>query len=369
MTKQQKVILVVTNDLVTDQRIHKMALTLMQLGWQVELVGRIRKNSLPLSSRPYATYRLKLFFEKGKLFYFEFTIRLFLFLLFHKTQIITANDLDTLLPCCLIAWIKKNKLIYDTHEYFTEVPELINKPLEKKIWLFIEKILFYRLKRIITVNERIACEYQKKYHKPIIIIKNLPFYLPLAIDENIIKQKIDQKILLYQGSVNIGRGIELMLETLNLLQGFTLWIVGSGDILEKMKQLAAELKVEKQVVFWGTVPFENLPSLTPKAFIGFSLEEDLGLNYRYATPNKIYDYIQARTPVIVSNLPEMKKVVFTYRIGCVLEKRTPQSLASLILYLFQNRSLYSQLIEQTQKVAQELCWEKQVELVKKVYTQ
>jgi glycosyltransferase involved in cell wall biosynthesis len=362
--EKKKIILAVINDLLTDQRVHKMALTLAQCGWKVALVGRLKKDSTQLPPRPYPTYRLNLFFEKGKLFYLEFTVRLFFFLLFRKFDIVTANDLDTLLPCYLAAQIKRKELIYDTHEYFTEVPELVKKSFEKSIWLTLEKWLFPKVKKIITVNEKIASEYSRKYNKNITVIKNMPFLQKVTPD---ISQKIKKKILLYQGAVNLGRGVDLMLQTITLLPEFKLWIIGKGDIYEDMKELARQIGALNQVVFWGNLPFEQLPQYTQMAFLGFSLEENIGLNYRYATPNKIYDYIQSRTPVIVSDLPEMKRIVAVYKVGRVLTERTPKALASLILELYQAPSRYYQLIENTNVAAEILCWEKQENILKQLY--
>jgi glycosyltransferase involved in cell wall biosynthesis len=360
----KKIILAVINDLLTDQRVHKMALTLTQSGWDVTLVGRLKKDSTELPPRPYRTYRLSLFFEKGKLFYLEFTVRLFFFLLSQKSDIITANDLDTLLPCYLVSKIKRNELIYDTHEYFTEVPELVKKPFEKNIWLTLEKWLFPKVKKIITVNEKIASQYNEKYNKNITIIKNMPFSQKINTNVN---EKIKKKILLYQGAINLGRGVDLMLQTITLLPEFKLWIIGKGDIYEDMRKLAHEIGALNQVVFWGNLPFEQLPQYTQMAFLGFSLEENIGLNYRYATPNKVYDYIQNRTPIIVSDLPEMKHIVSTYKVGRVLMERTPKALASLILELYQTPNQYYELIENTNVAAEILCWEKQEHILKQLY--
>ena len=129
----QRVIVSVINDLSTDQRVHKVCCTLHKIGYKVILVGRKQRNSIPLTKRDYETKRMFLLFEKGILFYAEYQFRLFLFLLFNKSDILYSNDLDTLLPNYLISRIKKKILIYDTHELFCEVPELQNHPLKKRI--------------------------------------------------------------------------------------------------------------------------------------------------------------------------------------------------------------------------------------------
>ena len=124
----KKVIISVINDLATDQRVDRTA--------------RKLKNSLPLKEKSYKTKRMILLFNKGPFFYVEYNIRLFLFLLFHKSDLLVSNDLDTLLPNYLIHKIKKAKLVYDSHEYFTGVPELENKKIKKKFGKVSKNIYF-----------------------------------------------------------------------------------------------------------------------------------------------------------------------------------------------------------------------------------
>ena len=130
----KRVIVSVINDLSTDQRVHKVCTTLFKLGYDVTLVGRRQRKSLPLEKRDYKTKRMFLLFEKGPLFYLEFQRRLFRYLLFHKADVLVANDLDTLLPNYLISKLKGSNLVYDSHELFCEVPELQSNPTKKKLW-------------------------------------------------------------------------------------------------------------------------------------------------------------------------------------------------------------------------------------------
>src|SRR5258707_630762 len=120
----KRVIISVVSDLVTDQRVHRVATSLQQYGFPVTLVGRKMKHSLPVDQRSYKTVRFKRWKNKGPLFYMFYNIRLFFYLLFHKADVLVANDLDTLLPNFIVSKIKGTELFYDSHEYFTEVPEL-----------------------------------------------------------------------------------------------------------------------------------------------------------------------------------------------------------------------------------------------------
>src|SRR3989338_2252762 len=152
---KQKVILSVTNDLVTDQRVNRVCNSLLNLNYEVLLVGRQLKNSLPVN-RKYPTKRFNLLFNKGFLFYANYNVRLFWLLLFSKSTLLWSNDLDTLPANYLVSKLKGIKLVYDSHEYFTEVPELVNRPKIQKIWLSIEQWIFPKLKNVITVSNQIA---------------------------------------------------------------------------------------------------------------------------------------------------------------------------------------------------------------------
>src|SRR6056297_335769 len=146
-----RVIICVTNDLTTDQRVHKVAMSLQnKMQHDVLLVGRRFRSSKPVQ-RPYSTHRFSLLANRGSLFYAFFNIRLFIFLLFSKFDIVLSNDLDTLPACTLAKIIKKKKLIYDSHELFTEVPELINRPKVKSIWEWIEQKCIPKISTFYTV--------------------------------------------------------------------------------------------------------------------------------------------------------------------------------------------------------------------------
>ncbi len=346
---KQRVILTVSNDIATDQRLHKVCTSLEKAGFSPLLVGRKKKNSLALEKRSYATERLPMWFEEGKLFYLELNLRLFFYLLMHRADIITANDLDTLLPCFLVSRLKGSKLVYDSHEYYTEVPELAHRPFEKKLWTLLERWIFPQLERVSTVGNSIANAYSQKYGVPVVVVRNMPSKWELNKEVG-----LKEKILIYQGAVNMGRGIELMMETMALLPEFTLWIIGDGPLWKRLKE---EARTTPNVKFWGKLPFHELKPLTSQAMIGLSLEEDIGLNYRYALPNKIFDYVQSQVPIICSDLPEMRAIVEGYVIGEILKERTAHALAKVVTSMSQDEGRYLSYQANCRTAALELTWE------------
>ena len=147
---KRKILFTVTNDLSYDQRMIRIATTLAQNGFDVSLIGRIKKQSISLGNEPFQQKRLGVFFSKGKLFYLEYNLRLFFFLLKNRFDIVGSVDLDTLLPCFLVAKIKRKPIVFDAHEYFTEVPEVVNRPFTKGIWKLVGKLIIPRLKYAYT---------------------------------------------------------------------------------------------------------------------------------------------------------------------------------------------------------------------------
>lgn len=348
MQKQlKKVILAVTNDICTDQRVLKTCQTLVKNGYLPLVVGRMLPNSLAVKNVQHR--RFKMLFNKGFLFYAEYNIRLFFFLLFSTADIITANDLDSLPACFVASRLKRCKLIYDSHELFTELPELQNRKSVKKTWETIEALLLPHCRHNSTVCQSIADFYTQKYNRNFIAIRNLPPYTKTQAQKH-----GKTKTLLYQGVLNIGRGIELMIETMHLLPEYRLLIAGSGDIEKELKAKVDTEGLNERVIFLGRLERDELMQHTASALIGFSLEENRGLNYYYALPNKLFDYIQAEIPVIVSDFPEMSRIVNQYKTGLTLSKACPHILAETVKKLEENLQSYKTACH---KAKNELCWE------------
>ncbi|MFD0993264.1 glycosyltransferase [Tenacibaculum geojense] len=346
----KRIIVSVSNDLTTDQRVMKTCNFLHANDYEVVLIGRLLNQSTEIK-RNYTTKRFNLLFNKGPLFYIEYNIRLFCYLLTHKKEVLFSNDLDTLLPNYLVSKIQNKKLIFDSHELFSEIPELVYRKRIKWFWKKLESFLIPKIKNGITVSDSIANYYQKNYNANFITIKNLPYYQKQL---NIKKIEINSNIIIYQGAVNIGRGLELMIDTMEFLDNYIFLIIGDGDIISDLKNHVSKRKLENKVLFYGKVTPKELKKITPNASLGISLEEDLGLNYRYALPNKIFDYVQAEVPVLVSNLPEMKKIVKQYNIGEIVYSREPQQLANQITQM-----CTINFLSKLQKAKKELIWEKE----------
>lgn len=361
----KRAIVSVINDLSTDQRVARTCSVLHSVGYQTTLVGRRLKNSIDLAQRPYHCHRLRLCFTKGPLFYFIFQIRLLCFLLKQpKAQLYFANDLDTLLPMYLVAKLKKGTIVYDSHELFTEVPELLHSPVKRWLWLSLERILVPKVDAMITVNQSIADIFSNKYQRQVFVVRNIPVYSP--VNERINKEKLRQAlkiplqpfVIILQGAgINIHRGAEEALEAMQYIPNAILLIVGSGDVIEQLKQMRKQLQLQDKVIITGKVPYQELKQYTMAADLGISLDRDTNLNYRYSLPNKLFDYIHANVPVLSTRLVEIARIIEEYKIGICVEEVSPIAIAKAINTIIRDKQGYQEWMQNLPKAQKELNWQ------------
>lgn len=367
-----KAIVSVTNDLYTDQRVHKVCTFLVAQGYDVLLVGRKRKSSIPLPKRAYRTHRMKLMFETGAKFYAFFNLRLFFFLLFRKADVLVSNDLDTLLANYMAQKFKrKTRLVYDSHEYFTEVPELSSRPKVQRIWLRIEEWIFPKLKDVYTVNGSIAEIYSKKYQKDLRVVRNIsPLWKgkelqskqALGIPEN------TPLIILQGAGINVERGAEEAVEAMKSVDA-VLMIVGDGDVVPNLKKYVEQegKPLTEKVIFYGKKPYDVMMNYTTYADIGLTLDKPNSLNYTLSLPNKVFDYMHTNTAVVATEIKEVANVVRTHNIGVVLEGFTVENLARTLNDLLSDRDRLEKFHANCAKAAKTENWEKETEVLAEIY--
>lgn len=331
-TAQQRAIVSVTNDLATDNRVHRTCTVLQELGYDVLLVGRVLPGSRALE-RPYGTRRMRLLFNKGPLFYAEYNLRLFFLLLFQRSALLVANDLDTLLPNYLVAWFLGKPLVYDSHEFYTEVPELVHRPWVRHVWLAIERAIFPKLRSVITVNGSIAKAYTERYGVQVQVVRNIPMCTPMGekVDRAAMGLPMDRFILVMQGAgINVQRGAEEAVLAMRELEGCLLLIIGSGDAWPVLERMVDEHRLSDRVRLLGRMPYDRMMAYTRNADLGLTLDKDTNLNYRFSLPNKLFDYLHAGIPVLATDLPEVAAIVRHYDAGVVLAHAEPAAIAAAV---------------------------------------
>ncbi len=358
-----KVIATVINDIEYDQRMIRICNSLVRASYDVKIIGRKRFNT-PNSKQIFAQHRIKMLINKGFFFYLFYNVRLFFKLLFEKFDIIHSVDLDTLLAGFLVSKLRGKELVYDSHEWFTEVPELRHNPLKRRIWLGLERFLVPRLKHAITVGDEIATKYSELYGVEFKVIRNCPL---LLVDIATTEPNENTDFILYQGALNEGRGLELLIEAAPELE-LDVVIAGTGDLDEELKQLCKECGAESKVKFLGQLTPEQLKLISRKAKIGYNVSENLGGSYYYSLNNKYFDYIHAELPAITNAFPEYMKLNQEFEC-CLFINYSREELISTVKLLQDDDELYGKLKKNCFLAKQKLNWEVEEKKLLELYAE
>ena len=334
----KKVVSIVLNNFKNDSRVLKENISLQNAGYDVQVVALWEdgvEEREEIANIPVHRVKLKSKnWSKNKIVqlikYFEFLYKVSKE--YKDADMLHCNDLNALPIGVVIKkfFNKDVKIVYDAHEYETEIIGL--KGVQKTLTKLLEKYLIKYVDAVITVSNTIANEYVKLYNikKPSLVL-NTPPYKEIE-KKDIFREKFNipkkATIFLYQGGLSSGRGIEILLETFKQLNQKPIIIfMGYGELEDKIKEASKE---------YGNIYFH--PAVTPDILLDYTSSTDFGistienscLSYRYCLPNKMFEYIMAEVPVIVSNLPEMKKIVESYKVGVVAKENTPQGLQEAI---------------------------------------
>jgi glycosyltransferase involved in cell wall biosynthesis len=352
----------VTNDLTYDRRMIRICTSLVKPGYRVQLIGRVYVHSKPLSVQPFEQTRLKCWFNKGKWFYVEYNVRLFFYLLFKQYDLVCAVDLDTILPGLLVSRLKGKKIVYDAHEYFTETPEVVRRPRVQWIWEQVARFAIPQVDAAYTVGEELAAIFTKRYHKKFQVVRNVPFR-----QQEIAKP--ERNIILYQGALNEGRGLELVIAVMQHLENAELWLAGEGDLSTVLRKQVADLQLTDKIIFLGYLLPNELHTVTLQAKIGLNLLENRGLSYYYSLANKAFDYIQACVPSIQMDFPEYRKINEQYAVFRLVKKWSVKVLTQIILELLTDKVVYNSLKDNCLTARTVFAWEEEEKNLLSIYKQ
>lgn len=358
--ERERITLIATSNINYDQRLQKIASTLATGGADVLLLGRAKNAEEVSIPKNYSAKNLTCFFEKGIFFYLEINLRFFFFLLANKTDKLCANDTDTLLAAYLTSFFRNFKLYFDAHEYFSEVPELEAKNFKKAMWNFLERIAMKRVYRAYTVNESLAEIFQAKYQRDFQVVRNTP------VLEKDIPEETRENFILYQGALNKGRGLEVLIEAMQYINR-PLFIAGKGDLESELKVLVEKLNLESQVKFLGNLKPEELKKVSRRAYLGINILEASSLNYYYSLANKFFDYMHANLPQISMAFPEYKKIVEKYEVALLIDKLNLESLTNAIKSIESNPSLYQLMQKRSNEASQIYNWSSEEQILNKLY--
>ncbi len=348
---RKKIIVSAFSNLYTDQRIEKVCRTLHENGYEIELIGN-NWNGAEKMTRPYAFSRITLVSKSLKTAYFEFNWKLYRELKKKADQdtILHANDLDALLPNYILAKKLNIPLVFDSHEIFSEMPAIQGR-MSQKLWRYLEKKLVPNQQFMITASTGYAEWFKRKYGVDPVVVQNAP--RKLNFDQKVPDN--NPKIILYQGAVNPFRGIDKAILAMKHLDNVIFKIAGDGPMKIEYEALVLKENLQHKVEFLGKLLPEDLRKVTLTADCGMSIEENGGESYYYSLPNKVLDSIQARVPVILSNLPEMQNIKRQFDIGEIIRSHQPEDIAKGIqAVLRKGRPNY---LPELEKAAALFCWE------------
>jgi glycosyltransferase involved in cell wall biosynthesis len=269
----------------------------------------------------------------------------------NESEFILASDLYAL-P--LAARMKKKsggKLFYDSREIYSALGSLSNNAAKQKFQNMIEKYYVSSVDEMIVSGEMDA-EYLTKYFAhslPYHIIMNLP---PKTQVErtNFLREHFalppETRIVLYQGALMGGRGIEQLIDAIQLVQNSVLVIVGAGPNEQIFRNEVYKLGLDSKILFFGEVPYEQLPRITASADLGTALFQAISLSYQLALPNKLFEYFMAGVPVLASDLPAMRKVYEEFNFGSLVPNDISiGELAEEITALLEKRAQYTEALK------------------------
>ncbi|PTJ46958.1 glycosyltransferase [Mammaliicoccus sciuri] len=288
-----------------------------------------------------------------------------------NADIYHANDLNTLPQAivCSKLRLKPKPLIYDSHEVQSDRtgynPKTI-KRIESFMLKFVDQMIVENHTRA-KYNEDIygfypktLYNYSEKYNieeKP-----QINLHKKICINE-------DEKILLYQGGLQQGRGLELLIEAMDEIEEGHLLFIGGGKLTQTLKEQAEASKQADRIHFLDKVPFQELPSYTREAYLGFQVLQNICFNHYSASSNKLFEYMMAHVPVVSCDFPEIKKVVEETNTGLVVDSHNASEIANVVNQLVKDTSLRNQLSENTKQAKEIYNWNNEKSKLLEVYNQ
>ena len=360
MNKPQKIILTVTNDLNYDQRMIRICTSLTEAGYDVTLVGFKRKNSKPEIPRPFKQVRLSVIVEQGKLLYLHYWIKLFFYLIFSKADIYCAIDLDTILPIYYASLLRSKKRVYDAHEIFTDLKEVISRPAVHKMWLWIGRHTVPNFPVGYTIGDCYADEFKKRYGVTYGVVRNATVLKPLTIPDK------KEQYILYQGWVNVGRCFEQLIPAMQYIDS-QLIICGEGNFYEQAKALVKEYRLEAKVIFKGYVPPAQLTAYTQGAYIGITLFENTSLSNRLSLTNRFFDYMHCGVPQLCIQYPEYERINGQYEVATLIAVASPENIAAALNKLLTDKPYYDRLQQNCLRGREKYCWQEEEKKLVAIY--
>lgn len=361
----KKIIFTVTNDISYDQRMSRICTSLANAGYDVTIIGFERVNSIPLAERPYRQIRIKGIPEKGKMLYFKYWIKLYRLLLQLEADAICAIDLDTILPVYRATRRKGIRRVYDAHEIFTELKEVVVKRSSTIIWGRMAKKLIPRFPHGYTIGKYYAQYFRERYGVSYEIVRNAT----VLREDHTPDPAEKKKYILYQGAVNHGRCFEQLIPAMKAVDA-DLIICGNGNFFEQAQALTREHGLTGKIHFKGYIPPAQLREYTREAAIGITLfEADNVLSNYYSMANRFFDYMHHGVAQLCNAYPEYVDVNKKYEIAVLVPDTSPETIADALNKLVKDDAFRIRLGSNALEARKEYCWQEEEKRLLNFYDQ
>jgi len=348
-----------------DRRVQRIITVLTKNGYSIAWFSR-RYNNKSQDLPEIFHQKISTYFKSGVFFYLEINIKFFLKLLLSNADAICSIDNDTILACYYAAKFKRKRLIFDAHEIFHEVPELIDKPLKKWVWKNISKRYYPKIKSKYTVNESLKSVFKDEFNTEFKVIRNVPELQKSETNRLSNLPNLANKTIVYLGVLNEGRGIELAIKALLELKDYSLKLIGDGDLAPVFKNLVKQLNLESRVTFLGYLDPSDIYKALATSSVGINMLLFESLNYKLSLANKFFDYVHASLPSVNMNYPEYKKINDEYEVCELVDNYTVEDLTAGIKKL-ESESRYEEIQSNCHSAKQVFNWQKESQYLLEIY--
>ncbi|RHW37246.1 glycosyltransferase [Neobacillus notoginsengisoli] len=288
-----------------------------------------------------------------------------------KYDIYHSNDLNTLIQGYVSAkWrFKKKKLVYDSHEVQTSRTGY-NSPVYGKL----ESFLVKKIDTMIVENDTRAKFNEELYGFYPNVVHNYPFkHIGEGTEVISIHQMFnlpkDEKILLYQGGIQVGRGLEKLIKAVPLFKKGTLVLVGDGKQKPELVKMVEAMNLHNRVKFIPKALLEDLPKFTRNAYLGFQVLNNVCFNHWSASSNKLFEYMMSGVPVVACSFPEIKRVVVEEQVGICVDSHDYKDIARAVNILLEDEELRNQYSRNCLTAKEKYNWEQEKKVFLSIYDQ